>query len=95
MKLSYVFSVTILLYCLAIVYCAEKEGVEKSANTSSSGTRQATNTALTASGILSTLTSFLPSSLTSFLPGLLLFGLGAMLVPAFGLGVMLREGRRR
>lgn len=103
MKLSCFLTVTVLLLlCLVtIVYGVEKETISSAtsssanSNSATSGTRQA-STALTASGILSTLTSFFKSSsLTNFLPGLLLFGLGAMLVPAFGLGVLLREGRRR
>lgn len=100
MKLSCLIAITILFYCVAIVLCVEKEATQAASsstnsNSATSGTRQA-STALTASGILSTLTSFFKSSsITSFLPGLLLFGLGAMLVPAFGLGMLLREGRRR
>jgi len=100
MKFSQLISVTILLCFVAVVHCVEKEAASvasssTNSNSATSGTRQAASTALTASGILSTLTSFFKStSLTSFLPGLLLFGLGAMLVPAFGLGVLLREGRR-
>lgn len=84
-----------MIYCIAIVLCAEKEAPATSnsnSNSASSGTRQG-STALTTA--LSTLTSFLPSSLSGIFPALLLFGLGAMLVPAFGLGMLLREGRRR
>lgn len=98
MRISCLLSVAILLYCAAIVRCAEEKApstTATSSNTATSGTRQGSN-ALAASGLLNTLTSltsWLPS--TGIVPALLLFGLGAMLVPAFGLGMLLREGRRR
>jgi len=50
--------------------------------------------ALTGSGILSTLGSMVPGVVSNMLPLVLLFGLGALMVPALGLGLLLREGRR-
>lgn len=49
--------------------------------------------ALTQSGILSTLGSMVPGVVSNMLPLVLLFGLGALVVPALGLG-LLRETRR-
>ncbi|XP_074594564.1 uncharacterized protein LOC141849947 isoform X2 [Brevipalpus obovatus] len=62
----------------------------------SAGTnRQAgASTALTGSGIISALSSMIPSAIGNVLPMFLLFGLGALMVPALGLGLLLREGRR-
>jgi len=51
--------------------------------------------ALTGSGILSTLGSMVPGVVSNMLPLVLLFGLGALMVPALGLGLLLRESRRR
>jgi len=51
--------------------------------------------ALSGSGILSTLGSMVPGVVSNMLPLVLLFGLGALMVPALGLGLLLREGRRR
>jgi len=50
--------------------------------------------ALTGSGILSTLGSMVPGVVSNMLPLVLLFGLGALMVPALGLGLLLRESRR-
>lgn len=47
-----------------------------------------------ASGILSAIGSMFPSVVGNMLPLVLLFGLGALMVPALGLGLLLREGRR-
>lgn len=55
--------------------------------------RQGTGAAET--GLLSTITSLIPSAIGNMLPMVLLFGLGAFLVPTLGLGLLLREGRRR
>lgn len=60
-----------------------------------SGSRQGLASAITGTGLISTLSSMLPTAVSSFLPVVLLFGLGALMVPAFGLGMLLREGRRR
>jgi hypothetical protein len=46
------------------------------------------------SGILSAIGSMFPSMMGNMLPLVLLFGLGALMVPALGLGLLLREGRR-
>jgi len=46
-------------------------------------------------GILSTLGSLVPGVVSNLLPMVFLFGLGALMVPALGLGLLLREGRRR
>lgn len=51
-------------------------------------------TAIGAGGILSGIASMLPSAFSNMLPLVLLFGLGALMVPALGLGLLLREGRR-
>jgi len=51
-------------------------------------------TALGAGGILSGIASMLPSAFSNMLPLVVLFGLGALMVPALGLGLLLREGRR-
>lgn len=51
--------------------------------------------AVSGSGILGTLGSMIPSVVTSMAPFVLLFGLGALLVPTLGLGLLLREGKRR
>lgn len=51
--------------------------------------------ALASSGVISALSSMLPGMLGNALPMAFLFGLGALLVPALGLGLLLREGRRR
>jgi len=45
-------------------------------------------------GILSTLGSLVPGVVSNLLPMVFLFGLGALMVPALGLGLLLREGRR-
>ena len=50
--------------------------------------------ALGVGSILSGLTSMMPSAFSNMLPLVVLFGLGALMVPALGLGLLLREGRR-
>jgi len=63
---------------------------------SSSSQRQAGVGAMAGSaGLLSTLGSMVPGVVSNMLPLVLLFGLGALMVPALGLGLLLREGRRR
>lgn len=57
--------------------------------------RQGAGTAAAEAGLLSTITSLIPSAIGNVLPMVLLFGLGAFLVPTLGLGLLLREGRRR
>lgn len=46
-------------------------------------------------GILNVISSMIPGAIGNVLPMVLLFGLGALMVPALGLGLLLREGRRR
>ncbi|RWS31816.1 hypothetical protein B4U80_02597 [Leptotrombidium deliense] len=65
------------------------------ANTNTGGSRQSGISAAAGSaGILSTIGSLIPGGLGSVVPLVLLFGLGALMVPALGLGLLLREGRR-
>lgn len=76
----------------SIVALCTAAGSSQSAGTN----RQAgASTAVTGSGIISALSSMLPSAIGNVLPMFLLFGLGALMVPALGLGLLLREGRRR
>lgn len=46
-------------------------------------------------GLLGAVGSMIPSAMGNMLPLVLLFGLGALMVPALGLGLLLREGRRQ
>jgi len=46
-------------------------------------------------GVLGAVGSMLPSVVSNLAPLVLLFGLGALMVPALGLGLLLREGRRQ
>ena len=48
-----------------------------------------------ASGVLGAIGSMFPTVVSNMLPLVLLFGLGALMVPALGLGLLLREGRRQ
>lgn len=48
-----------------------------------------------ASGVLGAIGSMFPAVVSNMLPLVLLFGLGALMVPALGLGLLLREGRRQ
>jgi len=60
-------------------------------------TQQAPTTrqnAMSAGGILSGIASMMPTGFANMLPLVVLFGLGALMVPALGLGLLLREGRR-
>lgn len=59
-----------------------------------STSRQTGLAGLGGSGILSAIGSMFPSMVGNMLPLVLLFGLGALMVPALGLGLLLREGRR-
>jgi hypothetical protein len=67
-----------------------------SANSNSNGqSRQGgLATGVTGSGLLSAIGSVIPGMMGNMLPLVLLFGLGALMVPALGLGLLLREGRR-
>jgi hypothetical protein len=44
---------------------------------------------------MGTLGSMVPAGMGNMLPLVVLFGLGALMVPALGLGLLLREGRRQ
>jgi hypothetical protein len=46
-------------------------------------------------GVLGAIGSMFPAVVSNMLPLVLLFGLGALMVPALGLGLLLREGRRQ
>lgn len=46
-------------------------------------------------GLLGAIGSMFPSVMSNMLPLVVLFGLGALMVPALGLGLLLREGRRQ
>ena len=50
--------------------------------------------AVAGTGILNVISSMIPGAIGNVLPMVLLFGLGALMVPALGLGLLLREGRR-
>jgi hypothetical protein len=101
MQIKYIcICLTIATIC-SLAWAAEStsnngSGSSSTSNTASgnSGSRQGVGSALTASGLLSSLTSLIPTSFSSILPMMLLVGLGALMVPAFGLGLLLREGRR-
>jgi len=86
-----------LAFVLCVAYATNAPAATPSAPAttgSKTSGRQAGGAAITGAGIISALSSMIPSGLGNILPVALLFGLGALLVPALGLGLLLREGRR-
>jgi len=81
-------SLTILV---AVSVAMATAGTEAATKSNAPAARQ---NAIGASGIFSAITSMLPSAFGNMLPLVVLFGLGALMVPALGLGLLLREGRR-
>lgn len=51
--------------------------------------------AASASGLMTFLSSIIPGVVNSLMPLAVLFGLGALAVPALGLGILLRSDSRR
>ncbi|RWS09113.1 hypothetical protein B4U79_06886 [Dinothrombium tinctorium] len=82
----------VLLFSIA-TFCSLCLAATSNVN-SNGGSRQSGLSAATGTGILSTIGSLIPGGLGSVVPLVLLFGLGALMVPALGLGLLLREGRR-
>ncbi|XP_053207780.1 uncharacterized protein LOC128391847 [Panonychus citri] len=65
-----------------------------SANSPATNPNGSNRQAGSATGIVSLISSMIPGAIGNVLPMVLLFGLGALMVPALGLGLLLREGRR-
>lgn len=92
--------VTLTIFSLAFATLATSatSGTSASSNapavpTASTGTSR--QTGLGAASILGSIGSMFPAVMSNMIPLVLLFGLGALMVPALGLGLLLREGRRQ
>jgi len=88
--MAYKWELVVLTIAVFITLCLG------SASTNA-GNKQGTQRQVAAggTGILSALGSMVPGVVSNMLPLVLLFGLGALMVPALGLGLLLREGKRR
>lgn len=85
---------TLAMLATAYVALASSQVAQPAAAAASAQAPSSRQNALGAGGILSGIASMLPSAFSNMLPLVLLFGLGALMVPALGLGLLLREGRR-
>jgi len=82
-----------LAVSIALCYASSNNAPATSSKSQASG-RQGAGAAITGAGVLNALSSMVPGVVSNMLPLVLLFGLGALMVPALGLGLLLREGRR-
>jgi len=82
-----------LLAVSALLTCSICLAANAPANAANNNPRQV-GAAATGSGILSAIGSMMPGMMGNMMPLIILFGLGALMVPALGLGLLLREGRR-
>ncbi|KAG9510650.1 hypothetical protein GZH46_00799 [Fragariocoptes setiger] len=89
---THIISKTIALMVALSLVSICLAGADKSSN-SQTATQSRQSTAAT---ILGTIGTMVPGIISNMAPLVLLFGLGALMVPALGLGAlgMLREGRR-
>ncbi|KAI1307227.1 hypothetical protein HDE_00833 [Halotydeus destructor] len=83
-----------VLASVTISMATTEADVKTAATAAASTAPAARQNAIGVSGIMSALGSLMPSAFGNMLPLVVLFGLGALMVPALGLGLLLREGRR-
>ena len=89
-----ILAVSVVAASLAVVLAAGSSAAtgQTSSSVAAGTSRQ---TGLGATGVLGAIGSMFPAVMSNMLPLVLLFGLGALMVPALGLGLLLREGRRQ
>lgn len=88
----------IIAASVAVVVATTASGASNAAVAPSAVTPTSRQTGLGVgglTGILGTIGSMIPVGMSNMLPLVVLFGLGALMVPALGLGLLLREGRRQ
>ena len=83
----------VIVVCVAVVAAGSSTATATHAVSPATGTSR--QTGLGTAGVLGAIGSMFPSVVSNMLPLVLLFGLGALMVPALGLGLLLREGRRQ
>lgn len=93
MKMMLSVSVAFATVAIAVA-TGSSAAATHSVSTPTKGTSRQTGLGA-ASGVLGAIGSMFPAVVSNMLPLVLLFGLGALMVPALGLGLLLREGRRQ
>jgi len=88
------WQIVLVLVIWQIACCLANNNAKQTQSSSSSQRQAGVGGMAGGAGLLSTLGSMVPGVVSNMLPLVLLFGLGALMVPALGLGLLLREGRR-